>query len=393
MASQLQLNVSPFLSSDESRFFMHVFNTETAPRLFPAAPHIFLHRMVSAAVETPCLLYALLASACSHHSRLIQDRRPQSRMARLKFTNMAISGLRAAIMNSSGTLNAEMVTTAMALCTNDLCNGHMDVWRTHLRGVMRLLAILLTQGNSTEADDAYLLCLVKWFTTMDVLAGLSGIHSSCFSDELNVSLSQTSSQSNGVADEVCGYSLELVPILTRISQLVHSRDMPGIIDHGVPPDVMKEAHVLESKLDALVHGSVLDATTVAYPSGLRIELERTHLAFAHSALLHLHRRVQMLPQTHPKVITDISNILDAFTHIQPFSPANILVLWPLFSAGCETTDRQQQAQIQERMSNMQSFGLGNFTRAKQHLTEFWASHTDLPWDVYFAQLGVELVLF
>jgi len=86
-------NLSPWVSSTDSRFYMHIFGTETANRLFLSAPEIFLRKMISAALDTPRLLYALLAAVCSHHSRLVRDTSPKSLTVCLEFTNFAISHL------------------------------------------------------------------------------------------------------------------------------------------------------------------------------------------------------------------------------------------------------------------------------------------------------------
>lgn len=370
---------------------MHVFSTETAPRLFPAAPDLFLQRMISASLETPHLLYALLAAACSHHGRLVQDPTRNSELACLKFTNKAISDLRSVISNSQCTLDAETVTAAMALCTNDVCNGNMHIWRTHLRGTMQLLTCLLGSEHASGAEGSYVNCLAKWFMTMDVLAGLSGLQAGCVHDAQTMPLSMVGTDTTDV-DDICGYSLDLIPILARLSDLILQRHTDASLGNEVPRDIDLDAQILETELYSLVGRTVSDNVRSSRGE-LATELQETHHAFVYSALLHLHRRVQMLPKNSTKVLADIENILDAVAHIRPLSPANILILWPIFSVGCETEDPNQRSFVQDRMNNMQGFGMGNFTRAKRLLSTFWASGTSLPWDMYFARLGLELVLF
>lgn len=377
---------------------MHIFGTQTAKMLFPAAPNFFLQRMISAAMETPHLLYALLASACSHHSRLIKDSTPNPKVTCLKYTTMAISSLRETLQDADQSLNAETITTAMALCTNDVCNGNMHVWRTHLRGVLRLLAACLKhQRESYVVDDPFLLSLAKWFKTMDIIAALSGLDGECIHDPEDGPLDRGSILGNDYIDDICGYSLDLIPHMARISQLVRLRSL-GYINADTCmadmalPQMAAEAESLETKISSLIDRPVYGAV-LREGDAFGIELRNTHLAFVHSALLHLHRRVQLLPTHHDKVRTDIKNILDAICHINPTSTANILILWPVFSAGCETTVPSERDMIRERMGIMQSFGMGNFTRTRDLLELFWESGSELQWDTYFAQLGLELVLF
>ena len=379
LANQPALSLSPFLSSAESKFFMHVLATQTAPVFFPAAPKLFLDRLISAALGTPHLLYALLASACSHHGRLIGDSTGTSWTACLKFTNRAISGLSSALNEPTQMLRAETAMTAMTLCTNDVCNGNMHVWQMHLAGVMRLLTAFLKQPSSMA--DSFTLCLVKWFTTLDVLAGLSS--STSITHGL---LDRFLESCPSVVDDICGYSLELVPVLTRIGQLARQVDT-------LPQQVMYEAQMLDLTIRSLVDRAVPSNTLNTHGPELAHELQHTHLAFVHCALLHLHRRVQGFPRDHPDVRADIHNIITAIQHIRPFSQANILILWPVFSAGCETTVSEERHLLHTRMANMRSMGMGNFTRARDMLEVFWAAESPLPWDVYFTQQGLELVLF
>lgn len=149
--------------------------------------------------------------------------------------------------------------------------------------------------------------------------------------------------------------------------------------------ILAEAQKLEIEIISLVECGV--------SGGDSIELQSTHLAFVHSALLHLHRRVQILPRNHETVKEDIRKVITAVKDIPPFSSANILILWPMFSVGCESDDPKECEFIHNRMGDMQSLGMGNFTRGRELLNKFWTSETSLPWDMYFANLGLELVLF
>ncbi|KAJ5564305.1 hypothetical protein N7513_000547 [Penicillium frequentans] len=371
--------LSPSLSTTESRFFMHVFRTETATRLFPAAPPVFLERLITGALEKPHLLYALLAAACSHHSRLVQQEMHQRLMvACLKYTNLAISNLRSALADDNEMLQPETVTTAMTLCTNDVCNGNMDIWNVHLDGVIRLLTAFMEHQKENSQIDPYAQCLVKWCITMDVLAGFSGRRT-----VQSGLLAQVSNSSVDEIDDICGYSLELAPILAQLPQLAKSQKQLS---------TTSEAEILEAKISRL-DGATVSEAKLDSMGDLAIELHYTHLAFVHSALLYLHRRVQNLSRNHVKVRKDVTNIIDSIRRIGSFSLANILILWPMFTAGCETEIISERQYIQTRMNNMQCFGMGNYTRAREYLFNFWASETSLPWDVYFSQLGKEVVLF
>lgn len=377
---------------------MHIFATQTAQMLFPAAPQIFLQRMISAAMNTPHLLHALLASSCSHHSRLIQDSGPTSKTTCLKYTNLAIAGLGKALSDPEQVMKPETVATAMALCTNDVCNGNMEIWRTHLHGVLQILMRVLEHRRMSRSmmDDPFIQCLAKWFKTIDILAALSGVHGECIHNPDSEPLNGLLDHGTWHVDEVSGYSLELIPLLAELSELARQTRLctPGESGKGYAPspETLIQAEKLEGELCRLLNRSVSNET-LARGGSFALELQSTHLAFVHSALLHLHRRVQMHPKGHIKVRTDVTNILDSLRLIDPHSSVNVLILWPIFSAGCETENSEEQNMILSRMRNMRDRGMGNFTRARDVLREYWTIGIHLPWDIHLARLGLELVLF
>ncbi|KAJ5689579.1 hypothetical protein N7462_003971 [Penicillium macrosclerotiorum] len=385
---QPTLYLSPLLSTTESRFFMYMFSTETATRLFPAAPKLFLQRMISGALERPHLFYALLAAACGHHSRLVQqDTNPRSKMIGLKYTTLAISHLRAALTDPDEMLEPETLTTAMALCTNDVCNGNMNIWSVHLDGVIRLLTAFLENQKATSKHDPFAQCLVKWCITMDVLAGFSRLRT--VQDGL---FAQFSTGSTETIDDISGFSLRLAPLLAQMPHLAQRHHLLTTGEPYILEEISPEAEILEAKISSLLDASVSEKT-LSHMGELSSELRSTHLAFVHAALLYLHRRIQSLPRNHFKVRSDITNIIHSCQQIGETSSANILILWPIFTAGCETEIISEREYIQSRMKKMQDLGMGNYTRARESLYTFWASETSLPWDAHFSHIGKEVVLF
>ncbi|KAL5343052.1 fungal-specific transcription factor domain-containing protein [Aspergillus crustosus] len=399
------LSPSPYDSKIQSRLSIQTLVSETTTVIFPLVSRTFLDRLLSSAMETPHLLYALLASSDSHARRRMASTEPSDQTS-LRFTNDAINGLRLALADGgSARRSVEMAMTAMALCTNDVCNGNLGLFRMHLEGVRGMLVsgLLNTAGGSSNSGEGNLFAvyLFKWFAALDVSAGLSLVHKSCLlSGELYSScqeiLSRTSEGYEEYVDDICGYSLSLLPILAEIGELArrryelsqHTIDMADLSTTII--DINGQAEALESRIQLLPQPKV---PTQDRSELTETELQSTHSAFIHTALLHLHRRVQLLPKTHQTVREDVHSILETVRKVRPFSTANILLLWPIFSAGCETDDLYERGVIDGRMGNMQSMGMGNFTRAREVLNLFWDAKTDLRWDVYLAESGVDLVLF
>lgn len=201
-----------------------------------------------------------------------------------------------------------------------------------------------------------------------------------------------------MVDDICGYSLNLVPIFSKIGNLARAQyeslsNGQTYIDREPETSITSKAYSLELRLQSLSSSKISTGIWTDQQRQLVEELRDTHPAFVYTALLHLHRRVQLLPKSHPKVRNDVTNILRVVKNVRPFSAANVLLIWPLFSAGCETDSSPERAVIDERMSIMQCLGMGNFTRGREALNRFWYSRTDLRWDVYLSRSGVDLVLF
>ncbi|QKX56932.1 uncharacterized protein TRUGW13939_04040 [Talaromyces rugulosus] len=397
---------SPYLANKHSRLTMHQLVAKTATTVFPLASRSFVDRLIVSAVENLPLLYALLACFGNHHARRTIASSSESEETTLTFTNHAIAGLRAAL--NSKTMTAETLMTAMTLCTNDVCNGNLDVFRIHLKAIRQMLSSFintLPAGEKSPDQDLLNVYLMKWFAALDVSASLSLFYQNQQNDQqkfLSWNNHQFFNPSDDVVDDICGYSLNLVPIFSKIGCLarIQYERSSTIVDQEKntqsacsPLDLTDQTQSLETRLESLPSPRISVGVWTSQQRELVEELRDTHPAFVHTALLHLHRRVQLLSKCHPKVRKDVTSILRVVKKVRPFSPANVLLIWPLFSAGCETDSTSERAVIDERMSIMQSLGMGNFTRGREALHKYWESGTSLRWDVFLAQSGIDLVLF
>ncbi|KAK9365108.1 fungal-specific transcription factor domain-containing protein [Lipomyces kononenkoae] len=223
---------SPDLANKQTQMAVHQAIAKTATTVFPLASRSFVDRLLSSAIGSPPLLYALLACFGSHHSRRMTVSSSESHKTTLMFTNRAISGLRTALAHddASKALKVETIMTAMALCTNDVCNGNLDVFRIHLKAIRRLLLSFISslpidaKGTNEDLLNVY---LVKWFAALDVSAGLSLFYQNRQNDDQRDNGGGSKywtnhrifNPSEDVVDDICGYSLNLVPIFSEIGNL------------------------------------------------------------------------------------------------------------------------------------------------------------------------------
>jgi hypothetical protein len=445
---------SGLLSSSESRFFLHHYHAHTSSVIFPLSPRCnpLRETLLQAAVTTPHLLSALLASACSHYTRLRGDSSPDMAKTIFKFTNPALAGLRAAVNDRSSAHKMETISTALALCTSDVISGDLGMWRTHLQGVKNLLFSAVRRDN-TDTDDLSVvstptitdptqLFLMKWFATLDIFAGVSGLRKGTIPDGQYWS-STTPDASRGYVDEFMGYSLELMPLLAKIGRMARiqqkrakialaaaaasrtysdsadSEDEEAVeemhVHRQLRPETLEEIHSIESQLHALFERSAppsliprprrspsFSSTTSTQPpmanpittkTDMAEEMRLTHRIFVRAALLHLYRRVQNLPKSHIKPAHAVYMILENLEKLHPQSTAIILILWPVFSAGCETDDAEQRQKIEERMRMMGRFGMGNVERARRAMRAYWESGAGGRWDLFMEEKGWDIVLF
>lgn len=378
-------SLSCHLTDDVSRFYIHHFSTQTAALLFPLAPLSFGERLISFALDAPSLLYALLAASCSHHARLVRD--PWSHQSALRYTNFALSGLKTALADQKNSVKIPDVASAIVLCTNDACNGNPDSFYTHLSGAKHLLQTLVAERQS-ENHSPFVQCLAKWFATLDVCASVSGSYRSVVSDGRYSLLETLPRPRLARPDELCGYALDLMPSISRIGRLASMYSASYVSSETMGEILELETHIKTFyRPDTLIHQS--SPATVDHKE----EMRNTNNAFASSALLHLYRRVYHLPMDHHMVRSTIRNILRAVENLATSSTTIILLLWPIFTAGCETADPTERKFIDARMQHMESFGLGNFNQARVAMNNYWLSGTDLTWAEYLQIHGPVFVLF
>jgi len=347
---------------------------------------------VSIALDVPHLLHALLAAASSQYSRLVGTTSHTDAMATtLKYTNRAISTLQMAINNPVQLNKVETVLATMMLCTNDVCSGNTATSKTHLSGTARILSSFFSQQLAVNSNsNALFRFLARWFATMQIATRVSTFGTDTQTGEQSWLFDHSLLPRSYYIDDVCGYSLRLMPILARLVDLAETRGIENAETSGYETSGhFQETTEIEEQIISLMP-SVAQPSTIP---GRASELFSCNLAFVHATLLFLHRHVQLLPATHFKVIRDLAQIVDAIASIPLFSTTNILALWPVFSIGCETLDLDQRDFVKIRMLAMRTYGVGNFSRADKMLHDYWASGSGLSWNAYRAQHNLGLVLF
>jgi hypothetical protein len=121
------------------------------------------------------------------------------------------------------------------------------------------------------------------------------------------------------------------------------------------PDIICRAEALVDDwemLDANVHTH--DKHYLESESSDMIAVDR---AFRYAGLLHLRRRVLGEDSESEEVLKALKGLVQAVTAIRAGATMEAGVLFPIFTAGCETRDPSQRAEIKERLAVLEGTGM------------------------------------
>ncbi|KAG9689806.1 hypothetical protein KCU95_g9364, partial [Aureobasidium melanogenum] len=404
------LSQYPLLCPSESPnayFFLHHYITHTSLTLFPLMAPSIHQQVLTVAAQTPHLLSAALALSCDQVRRLRGNDSIELQNRASFFLRKAITGLRKAMNDPTEAPAFSTICTVLFLCTNEVMAGNTMAMRTHLNGAEYLLSLALGKSrHEAVADlDDQKLFLIRWFAVVDIFASIMSLDKTTSSDGQFWSIGAPSSTpSPQYIDEFVGFSLELMPVLARIGRMARLQRRrkslgsslgSGYAEMADDLDMLLADNILltEQQLSLLFTRASSPSLSHTQDPVLVVEAVYVHQMFVHAALLHLYRRVQELPELDPKPAVALASMLDLLGKLRPESPANVLILWPLFTAGCEAEDPQLRGYIEACMNRIRNYGWGNADAASAALRAYWDQGNGERWDVFLERRGFDVVLF
>jgi hypothetical protein len=256
----------------------------------------------------------------------------------------------------------------------------------------------------TDLDDKKLF-LIRWFAVVDIFASIMSLDKTTSSDGQFWSIgAPTNTSSPQYIDEFVGFSLELMPVLARIGRMARLQRRRKVLGSSLGSgyaemaddlDMLLADNILltEQQLSLLFTRASSPSLSHTQDPVLVDEAVYVHQMFVHAALLHLYRRVQELPELDPKPAIALASMLDLLGKLRPESPANVLILWPLFTAGCEAEDPDLRDYIEACMNRIRNYGWGNADAASASLRAYWEEGNGERWDVFLERRGFDVVLF
>lgn len=324
----------------------------------------------------PNLLNLMLAYSASHRARFLRHSEPSNRIAH--WVRDVFPTLRHALNEPGGNVTDSHLATAIMLVSLKIVSpSTFEVpipWQTHLK-LARDLFVARGIHLHCQPENKVAWFLAQWFCYLDVIGSLSCrysdapvLHSSYWPIAAIHRNSENPYEENGDNDEnyrvdcLTGYTLQTGAHLARLAHLTHRCDNERFDEVGnfrtdwtPSPDVIRAGHsLLEDMRHARARGHV--------PGNHHTELEDDEMmaidmAFHWSGVLHTHRRVLGNTDYSAEIQEAVDSLCRAITRIRSGSSTECSVLFPLFTAGCESREPQQRLDIMTRVMNFETEGL------------------------------------
>jgi len=324
------------------------------------------------AVQDDDLLSLLLAYSASHRARLLRQPEPATRIA--LWVQDIFPNLRKALDDPGEIISNANLATAIMLASLEIISpkafGVAVPWQTHLDTARQIIAARGgPQGMRTAArGDKVASFLWSWFAYLDVLGSLSGVTTASSSSAWVLDY-EASDETDYQIDCIMGFTSRCVRLLAKIAELARVCDNERIgPDHTIQIDwkpsdaTIARAQKLDRELsESRLHPSQpcthMQSSGEAAYQWDSLEMAATNEAFHWAGLVHLHRRILGKPSTHPDVQNAVREIHGALYKVRKGSSATACLLFPIFTAGCDTQDEKQRGDILERIKGVERFGM------------------------------------
>ncbi|GAD93949.1 C6 finger domain protein, putative [Paecilomyces variotii No. 5] len=380
---------STLLENPINLMYFHHFMNHTARILVPhhCSENPFVSVLPPMAVTDPNLLNLLLAYSASHRARYLQHPEPANRIAH--WVSDVFPTLRQALNDpQENVTDSHLATAIMLLSLKIVSPSTFEVpipWQSHLK-LARDLSIAREEHRLAHLGDKIAIFLSRWLTYLDIFGALSCRHSDppLFGSEyLSSVIAGTGSgeEKKFQIDCFMGFTPVTQSFLSRLSSLTHCCDNERFDEAGryltdwhPSPDIELAAETLLQDMQEYrnhePHGAHDDGTNNAEA----ISIDR---AFYWSVMVHLHRRVLNASPSSSEFQSCLDELLGVLRKIPVGSSPEMSVIFPIFTAGCETQDPLERLEILDRIKGMEIAGLKQVQHARTLMQRCWAE--DLPW--------------
>lgn len=405
--------------------YFHHFMNHTAKALVPhddQQSNPYRHVLPQMAVKNDNLLSLMLAYSgqsslrfvhlcqdhqstdtlpASHRAHLLNQPEPATRIA--LWVQDIFPALRSALNDPNQSISNANIATGIMLASLEIVSptafGYQIPWQRHL-GLARDLIASRHDGlrwtRCWTQEDQVRAFLWSWLAYLDVLGTLSGGRGESSTAWILDYQKDDYEEEFDEIDCIMGMTTRCVYILAKIAELAKECDalrassgttaadaVPGIGKEGRPPnDIITRAWALE---DEAKHSMALHPQPCKHlhASGDVARWDQEEMAslnesFHWAGLVHLHRRVLGKPSGHEDVQAAVLKIYACIDGMDMGGKVEASLLFPLFTAACETEGEERRALVRERLGSMGRSGFLEVRRAEVLVEQVW--ETGRPWE-------------
>jgi hypothetical protein len=338
------------------------------------------------AIQDENLMNLLLAYSASHRARLLKQPEPATRIA--LWVKDVFPNLRHALNDPNKIVSNANLATAIMLASLEIISpkafGVSVPWQQHL---LMARSMVSARGGVRsmyyERSDVSSF-LLNWFAYLDVLGCLiDGPTDHPPSPACTV---QSAPDDRGKSGWLCEYDFDAeedyqiaclfgftgrcITILANIAELARACDVERIDENNnIRPEwnpseeIGARAEKLIADLEAARTNTRVQACPHLHSGGEAAyqwdarEMIATNEAYHWAGLVHLHRRILGKSRKHADVKNAVSQIIGALYKVRKGSSAEFCLLFPMFTAGCDTQDEKQKEFIMDRFRSIEDFGM------------------------------------
>lgn len=315
----------------------------------------------------------LLSPAASHRARVLNHPEPSLRIA--FWVDDIFPALREALDDPDRNFSNANLATAIMLTSLEIVSpkffGYDIPWQRHL-GLAREVIMVRPGGlrgiESNFRQDPVCSFLFSWAAYLDVIGSLTGgpkdaSSSWIFDYELDDIV-----DGYDEIDCIMGFTTRCCYLLAKIADLARKCDAERIgEDKDICKDWRPSKQVVEQAdglRNAVMESMRQDPVACKHIHKVgdvekwdKKEMEATNSAYHWAALVHLYRRILGRRSGDEDVQEAVENIITSLGRIRPSSTAESCLLFPMFTAGCDTRSDHHRELILNRLKSAEKHGI------------------------------------
>ncbi|KAK8148022.1 hypothetical protein G3M48_000549 [Beauveria asiatica] len=385
--NSLPKGISPIpdkLRDETNMMFFDHFVNYTAKVLAPyhnkdANP--FSSFMPAIAFQSDVLLSLVLAFAAVHRSQVLRMIEPELRMA--EWAEDIFSVLRVKLDDQSKPLPDDILLSMVLLISLEKSSpstfGANIPWQKHLNLTRSLVDKRVRSIRATDGKDEELSFIFSWFSYLDTMGQVS----------LSPPIEDITPQTGpfdllhriAVDDEeefdcVMGFTTRCGQLLVELASQIRTcsgAERPDGATMQAALDLesrFKESMTKPVKVCHHVRKNKVDMRSLT-------EMDAASQAFHWAGIVYLRRRILRKGSDDEEVQDGVQRIWECIQHVRREKEADTACLFPLFVAGCETSDVTQRKLIFARFKSAEKCGMKQVKRARKLMEASWRD--DKPW--------------